>query len=111
MEENYENWSFDDFVLFLLVHAAASDLHISKEEEDHIKSKYTDEHYQEMRNLYKSHTDFDNMLIIHHFKDEVLTSDEEKQKVYDTVEELFHVDGEYSADERNLMVALKTIID
>lgn len=111
MEENFEDWSFEDFVLFLLVHAAASDLKITEEEEEHIINKYTKEHYNQMRELYKTHTDFDNMLIIHHLKDEILKTDEEKEKVYNNVEELFHVDGDYSADEKNLMVALKTILD
>jgi catalase len=111
MEENYEEWSFDEFVLFLLMHAAASDLDVSIEEENHIIAKYSKEKYEEVKGFYQFQTDFDKMLIIHHFKDEVLKTESEKEKVYKIIEELFHADGEYSADEKNLMITLRTILD
>lgn len=73
--------------------------------------RFSDEKFLAMAEFYKQQTDFDNMLIVHYFKDEVIKNEEQKNQLHSEIEKLFNIDGDYSEDEQNLMLALKTIMD
>jgi len=111
MNEKIASWEYDHFMNFLLLHAASSDMEISNKEIDIIKSNMTEEQYNELVELYENNSDFENMLIIHEFKDRFLTSQDKIDEVLSKVEDLFYADGEFSTNERNLNIALKMIFE
>ncbi len=111
MEEKIANWEYDDFLNFLLIHAAFSDLEISFREKKMIKKTASEDKYQELLEFYKYNSDFENMLIIHEFKDKYLTSKEKIDEVLNKVEDLFYADGDFSTNEKNLNIALRMIFD
>jgi hypothetical protein len=111
MEEITKNWTYDDYLHFLLIHAAYSDLNIADEEKEHIVKTANAEKYEELLEFYRNNTDFENMLILHDFKDKFLDTDEKVADVFNKIEDLFYADGEYSINEKNLSIALRMIFE
>lgn len=111
MEEKIKNWEYDDFLHFLLIHAAYSDMEISDKEKEMIKKTATEEKFDDLIDFYENNSDFENMLILHEFKDRHLTSQEKIDEVFNKVEDLFYADGEFSSNEKNLNIALKMIFE
>ena len=111
MEEVIENWEYDDFLHFLLIHAALSDFEISDDEKDLIIKTATEDKYHELLEFYHKNSDFENMIIIHEFKERFLNSPEKIEEVFQKVDDLFYADGEFSINEKNLNITLKMIFE
>jgi hypothetical protein len=111
VEEKIANWEYDDFLHFLLIHAASSDLNISDDEKKLIIETATEDKYHELLEFYQNNSDFENMLILHEFKDKYLNSPDKIDEVFTKVEDLFYADGEFSINEKNLNIALRMIFE
>lgn len=110
MEEIIQDWNYDDFLNFLLVHCAHADMQVTESEKEIIIKESSAEKYASLVSMYEKNTDFENMLIIHEFKDRYLTDEDKIAEVFQKVEDLFFVDGEYTLDEKNLHIALRMIL-
>jgi hypothetical protein len=111
MDEQTGNWGFDDFLLFILIYAAFADLKITDDEKGLIIAKYGEGRFNEMLSLFKNNTDFDNFMILHEFKDNFLEDNENLDKVMKSVQEIFYADGDFSVNEKNVEIAIKSILD
>ena len=111
MDEITNNWEFDDFLLFILIYAAFADLKITDDEKGLIISKFGEGRFNEKLNLFKNNTDFDNFMILHEFKDNFLEDNKNLDKVMNSVKEIFYADGDFSTNERNVEIAIKSILE
>lgn len=111
MEEKIKDWSYEDFLHFLLIHCANSDMDVSENEMNMIKKTASEAKYAELSEFYDNNTDFENILILHEFKDRFLTDEDKIQEVFTKVEDLFYADGDFSINEKNLNIALRMIFE
>ncbi len=111
MDELTGDWKFDDFLLFMLIYAASADLKITQDEKGLIISRFGDEWYSKMLTLFSDNTDFDNFMILHEFKDRFLEDNKNLDRVMDSIKEIFYADGEFSTNERNVEIAIKSILE
>lgn len=103
----HPKWSFNEFVGFLLIHAAFADNEFSQEEQDTIKKKLSKEQVDELIKYYKSLSIRDINSVIRAYKGVYYPTSDQKLEILDAVSTLFYSDGEYSDIEVQLMEFLR----
>jgi len=108
--EDYTNWNHDEFLTFVLIHAALADFEIQDEEHDIISIIVPEKRFKGLLKFHKGNKDFENINIILKLKDKFCSTEEEKQKVCDEIKTVFDSDGDYNLYERNMDMALNLIL-
>ena len=104
------NWSFNEFLAFFLIYASHADIHFSEEEEELIKETVSEEIFDAIHLEFKQFTDYQALEQILSYKDVYYSTEEEKEHLLSELHNLFHVDGEYSTLEKELLDFLKRLM-
>lgn len=94
------NYSFNDFLTYILIYAANIDAEYKSNEIEHIVHFYGDESFLKMSDVYDAHTDSESIEFLRSLKSEFSDETDFHQKVKDAIEEVFKADGDYSDIEK-----------
>lgn len=108
--KSHPKWNFNQFMCFLLMHAAEADLEFSQEECDMITNRIDKQSMQEIREELEANNDYERLQIIQSYKEQYFATPEKKATLLVRIEELFEIDGTYSQTEHNLFMMLRKIL-
>ena len=110
MSETVENWTYDDFLAFIMIYAAFADLNIDESEKKVIREKVGDESYEKVMGIFDERNDMERIDIILHFKEKHIKDQTEKEKVLADMKDVFMADEEYSTLEQNIFMAVQKLL-
>lgn len=110
MIKPYTEWSFDEFVSFMMIHVAMADFQIAEEEKEIILKSIPLDRYNEMKNYHQKNSDYQNIQIIMYFKDKYCDTDENRKKLFDQLDEIFYSDGVFNVLEKNMRHAMQLLL-
>jgi len=109
MQSTYKNWTYNQFLAFLLIHIASTDYKFSQDEINFIKSLTGDINFNEMQDIIANSSDYDIIQTIIGFKDEFYPAEKDKEKIVNDMKTLFLADGKFSINEQFLFRALSEL--
>jgi hypothetical protein len=107
---NSTNWSFDEFLAFLLIYASHADIDFSEDERALIKESVTDEEFDVVFHYFNQLTDFQALELILSYKDVYFSTKDEKDHLFEELQKLFNVDGDFSVLEKELLMFLDKLM-
>ena len=109
MKRDYENWEYDDFFVFLLIHAAMADFVIQDEEKDIILQLISKDEFKEFKKFHDRNNDYENIQVIMNTKERLGITKQDKDKIFDGIKTIFFADGEYNLNERIMNYAFELL--
>lgn len=111
MSENpYENWSYDEFIAFVMLYAAHEDGEISDDEADIIKEKIGISTYKKLNHVLQSNINFDNMEIILELKDKFIKNEDDFEQLFKQIDKIIEVDGEVTKFEQDMINSISYLL-
>jgi len=104
------DWSFEQFLAFLLIYASHADLEFSEEEKEQIKQIVSEDDFLELYAYFKRITDYQALQLILDHKDLYFPTTAEKQVLFDEMRKVFHADGDFSTLEKDLLLFLDKLM-
>ncbi|MDF1696233.1 MAG: hypothetical protein P1U56_10390 [Saprospiraceae bacterium] len=104
------DWTFNEFLVFLLIYASHADIDFCEHERNLIKEKVPVEVFDSILDHFNSLTDYQALELILSYKDVYYQTEEEKEHLLEELQNLFEVDGEYSSLEKEMMFFLTKIM-
>lgn len=98
-------YSFQDFIAYLMIFAANSDLEFTDEEKEYIIKKVGRFEYEKMLALFESHSDYQAIEFILNLK-KVYVDPEGNEDMLSLLKRVFFTDNEFSTLEENTLIAL-----
>ena len=111
MIKPYAEWTFDEFVSFMMIHVAMADFEIAEEERDIILKSIPMERYVEMKNFHQKNSDYQNIQIIMSLKDKYCDTEENKKRLFDKLDEIFYSDGVFNINEKTMRSAMHLLLE
>lgn len=105
-----DNWTYTEFLAFLLLHAANDDLSADKKEIELIESKVGADTVKVISEKMEYLNDSQQLDLLLSYQDRYFSDEESKQKIYADMKEVYMVDHEFSILEQNAFRMLKKLI-
>ena len=102
--------NLDDFTCYLLTYVAEADLQVSLEEKALILEHVTEEKYQIIKRFIDNRSDYENLQLINFYKDEFITSAEERQAILEDLAKVVHANKNVGAMEQYMLRAIQKFI-
>jgi uncharacterized tellurite resistance protein B-like protein len=106
-----EEFSYDDFIAYVMIYAAYADLELSSEEKQLIQSKVNADHFDKLMQLYHEQSDMDHIDTFTALCAKFCPEPEDKEKLLQDMVQLFEADHDFSLMEHNFLRALKHLIN
>lgn len=103
-------YSFNDFLTYLLIYGANVDAEYKANEIEHIVHFYGDESFLKMSDVYDAHTDAESIEFLQELRTHFTHVDNFHQKVKDALVEVFKSDGEFSDIEKASLHILEDLL-
>jgi len=110
MSETVENWTYNDYLAFIMIYAASADLNIQESEKMLIRERVGDECYEKVMGIFEERNDMERIEIILQFKAEHIKDEAEKEKVLSDMKDVFMADKDYSTLEQNIFMAVQKLL-
>lgn len=110
MEIQTNDWTYKEFLAFLLIYAASADFIIKDEEVEVICQKVGEESYKKIMKVYDKSNDYGHIQTILSYKEKYYPSEDEKQKILEDMKDVFMADDEFSSQEQLIFNAIKKIL-
>jgi hypothetical protein len=107
---NTQEYTYEEFVSFLLIYAAHADVEYTEREQAFIKAKVSEASYEKVYSDFNSMTDIKVLQLIESYKDQYYSTPEQKTKLMGHVQALFDADGNYSSMEKTLKLFLDHLL-
>lgn len=104
------NWSYNEFLAFVLVFGAEMNVPLSKEELQFIQERTQIENIGKIKSKVDSVNDAEGLEVIEHFRQKYLTTAEAKQKAKHDLEELLKTEGKHSSFEKAAVHIIEKLI-
>ena len=111
MDKIKQDWTYNQFLAFLLLYCARADYSITDAEKKFIRSKTDNIDLKVIRDEFDKLPEYEIIQIILYFKEKYYNTPELRNKMYDDIKELFLADGNYTFNEENLFNAMKGLLD
>lgn len=108
--DNKINWNQEEFIIFILIHASYADMDYSDPEKDSIKSKYEEDTYNKVLEIYHTMGEYEKIQTIVEYKGIYYPTAAQKQELLSMINEQFKLDGEFSRLEKTLMIFLEKLL-
>ena len=108
--EDVKKWSRDQYHAFILVYAAHADLQVNQEEKIFISEKVGIENYRFAEDIYKEHSDYENVQMVIEGRKQFYPSEGDKQRLESEIQTLFAANHDYDTLEENLLLALRKVL-
>jgi len=86
-------WSYDDFIAFVMIYAAYADFKIVEEEKDVIVDEIGLDRYIEIYRFFRKNRDAENVSIIVDLKQKYIVTDEQQDELFEYVNKIIQADG------------------
>ena len=106
-----EEFSYEDFIAYVLIYAAYADLEFSPEEKQLIQTKVNADHYDKLMQLYHQQSDMDHIETFTALCGKFCPQPEDKQKMLQDMVQVFHADHDFSSMEHNFLRAIKHLMN
>lgn len=104
------SWSKKELTTFILFYAASIDMVITEEEEAVIRSHCTGENYDRLKEIFNQCSDHEVLELILSYKDQYLSTPEDKEAMLEEMKKLFTADQQYATVERNTLSLFKRLL-
>lgn len=105
-----ENWSYNEFLAFVLLYAANADYNESAKEIEVIEGKVGSEALKKAHEAFDEKNDYQSIEFITSFQDTFFADEESKKMIYNDMEDVFNADKDFNFLERNEFMMIKKII-
>jgi len=107
---NQNEWSYNEFLAFLLIYIAHVDIEFSDPEKDLIQKRVGEEVYTKMLSVFNSMSDYQAYQQILDYKGLYYPTHDRKEELVDHMKALFHADHEFNVMERELLHFLEKMM-
>lgn len=104
------NWTYDEFLCFLLIYVSHVDIDYSDDEKDRLKRMFSEELYDKVYKVFDDMSDYQSLQKVLSYKEEFYPTPEKKKEVMDNIKIQFFVDGEYSVMEKEVFHFLEKML-
>lgn len=104
------NWSYNEFLAFVLVFGAEMNVPLSKEELQFIQERTQIENIAKIKAKVDSVSDSEGLEVIEHFRQKFLTTALEEQKAKHDLESLLKTEGKHSSFEKAAVHIIEKLI-
>ena len=111
MKKNYENWTYQDFLAYVLIYAAASDFNISQEEKEYIQKRVEKDEFDKILKCFSKHSEFERIEVVKTLGKKFSNDIGSKSEIRKELVKLFYADDDYSILEKNFFLMLKKIMN
>jgi len=111
MDANYNKWSYDEFIAFVMLYAANADYEIVEDEKELIIGKVGEKEYKELLKYSNNNHDTENINIILDLKKKHIKTEEDLAELFDQINEVINADGVVNLYEKNMNNALHFLFD
>lgn len=105
-----DNWSYDDYLAFLLVYAANADFIVEDEESLALMQKLGEEQYAKMKDYFLQLNDIQSIEVIYEFREKYCREPEQVTQVLSEIKTLMEQDEEFQPEEEELYLGIKRIL-
>ena len=102
--------NLDDYTCYLLTYVVEADLRVTPEEKEMILQHVTPEKYERIKHFIDSRSDYQNLQLIDYYKNEFVTTAEEREQLLKAMSEIAKADGKTSEMENYMVRALRKMI-
>lgn len=107
---NTHDWTYDEFVAFLLIYAAHADIEYTEQEQAFIEAKVSASSYEKVYTAFNNMTDIKVLQTLESYKEKYHNTPEQKERLLGHMQELFDADGDYSSMEKTLKLFLDHLL-
>ena len=111
MKKNYENWTYQDFLTYVLIYAAASDFIISEEEKEYIQKRVEKDEFEKILKCFDKHSEYERIEVVKILGKKFSKDIGSKSEIRKELIKLFYADDDYSILEKNFFLMIKKIMD
>lgn len=104
------NWKFDQFLGYILIHAASSDQEIVGKELKFIERKVGKDVMDEMMEIYEDHSDVQRIETILSYKSKYYPTDADVESLLDQIKAVDEADADIDAAEEMTLVMLRKLL-
>ncbi len=105
-----QNWTYNEFLTFLLIYVANVDMEFAEEEKRMIQKVDGMETYQKMVDLFDSMSDYKAYETILAYKDTYYPTAVEKDRIMENMKDLFYADADFNIMEKELLHFLERMM-
>ena len=110
MSSEKPQWSYNEFLAYLLLYAANADFDINDEERKLLLSGLNTYDYNNIRKAFDKSNDYERLQIIGIYRDLYYPDDESKEKILNDLRNVFLADEEYNSVERAVFMGLRKVL-
>jgi len=110
MNKKITNWTKEELKVYILIYCANADFSESKFEVDFIKSKIKTNNFEKIHAEFEEDNDYQSIQKIQLSVEEHGYTNDEKNRLFGEIKELFLSDKKYDVLERNLYLGLSQIL-
>jgi hypothetical protein len=107
MAEQKPDWTYNEFLAFILLYAAHADFDVTREEKEILFSKVGVDEYRSIKKSFDSKNDYERLQTIKLFREDYFSDDAGIEKLLSDLKELFLADEEYNSVENAVFLGLK----
>lgn len=110
MSSDKPQWSYNEFLAYLLLYAANADFEINEEERKLLLSGLNTYDYNKISKAFDKCNDYERLQIIGTYRDLYYPDDESKEKILNDLRNVFLADEEYNSVERAVFMGLRKVL-
>lgn len=104
------NWTEEELLAYILIYCSTADYSISAAEKEYITTRFSEPVYQKMLGILEQDSEADRQRKIKDAYDDHIYNNDETDVIYEEIHNIFTVDGEFDALEKNLLKQLDRIL-
>jgi thiosulfate/3-mercaptopyruvate sulfurtransferase len=108
--KKHPHWSREEFLAFILLHAANADMECTDEERGIILEKISEDHLATVEAEYADLNDYQRLNIIQTYRPLYFKDKAQKAQILVEVEKIFNADGAYDVMEHSTYLMLQKIL-
>ncbi len=110
MSSEKPQWSYNEFLAYLLLYAANADFNINDEERKLLLSGLNTYDYNNISKAFDKSNDYERLQVIESFRDSYYPDDHSKEKLLNDLKKIFLADEEYNSVERAVFMGLRKVL-
>jgi hypothetical protein len=107
---DYKDWTYDEFIGYLLIYASHADYIVNKDEAETIIKEIGYIEYDKINDVYSKHSDAEKAELISYFGSKFCTTPEKVDEVLAHLQELLFADNVYKTEEQAFFYGIKMLI-
>lgn len=105
------DWSYQEFMAFLLLYAANADTEVNRDEKELLFSMVSFDDYKRIKRAYEEANDYESLQIILSFKSAYFKDEAAVDKLLGDLKEMFLADNRFDASEKSVFLGLKRLLN